>query len=333
MIKIEAISPDLAEALVRKITVDLPEYFGLPEVNEHYATGVRSRINFAAKVDEKYVGLISIDLPYSENANIYWMGILRQYHRTGVGKILSCEAFCRAKNIGAKTISVETLSPEEEDENYLKTYQFYKSLGFTPLFNLKPEGYEWNMVYMFKSLDHLYVSRTDDVLIRPLIEEGIEPMSEAFNQIGWNKPVSLFEGYLKEIAAGERLVWVVHIHNKCAGYVTLKWKSQYLFFKEQNIPEIMDLNVLPTFRKMGIGSLLLDTAEKEAATKSAAAIGIGVGLYAGEDGGYGAAQRLYVKRGYLPDSKGVTYNYEPTIPGNSYPLDDDLVLWFTKRLR
>lgn len=38
----------------------------------------------------------------------------------------------------------------------------------------------------------------------------------------------------------------------------------------------------------------------EAATKSAA-IGIGVGLYAGEDGGYGAAQRLYVKRGYIPD--------------------------------
>jgi hypothetical protein len=106
MVKMEAISPDLAEALVRKITIDLPEYFGLPEVNEYYATGVRSRVNLAAKVDEKYVGLIAIDFPYSENANIYWMGILRPYHRTGIGKILSCEAFDRAKNIGAKTISV-----------------------------------------------------------------------------------------------------------------------------------------------------------------------------------------------------------------------------------
>lgn len=53
----------------------------------------------------------------------------------------------------------------------------------------------------------------------------------------------------------------------------------------------MDLNVLPRFRKMGIGSLLLDIAEKEAATKSDV-VGIGVGLYAGEDGGYGSAQRL-----------------------------------------
>lgn len=167
--------------------------------------------------------------------------------------------------------------------------------------------------------------------IRPLIEEDIVATLKAFNQIGWNKPLSLFEGYLKEQEAGERLVWVAHFKGEFAGYVTLKWQSQYPSFKAQNIPEIMDLNVLPTFRKMGIGSLLLDTAEKVALTKSEI-IGIGVGLYAGADDGYGSAQRLYVKRGYIPDGKGITYNYEPTIPGNSYPLDDDLVLWFTKRL-
>jgi GNAT superfamily N-acetyltransferase len=164
-----------------------------------------------------------------------------------------------------------------------------------------------------------------------LREQDIPTIVSAFGQIGWNKPASIFEGYLKEIALGERLVWAVFLHDQFAGYVTLKWQSQYPPFKEQTIPEIMDLNVLPSFRKMGIGSLLLDTAENEAATKSEF-VGIGVGLYAGEDGGYGAAQRLYVKRGYMPDGKGVTYNYQITIPGNSYPLDDDLVLWLTKKL-
>lgn len=332
MIKIETITPDLAEGLCRKITADLPEYFGLPEVNEHYATCVRSRLNLAARVGEEYVGLISIDFPYPENANIYWMGILQDSHRAGIGKILSYEAFKQAKNRGAKTISVETLSPEEADENYLKTYHFYKSLGFAPLFNLKPQGYEWNMVYMLKSLDNLDSTRASEVFIRSLIKEDIVAISEAFNQIGWNKPASIFEAYLKEQEAGERLVWVAHFKGEFAGYITLKWQSQYPSFKDQNIPEIMDLNVLPSFRKMGIGSLLLDCAEKEALTKSQI-IGIGVGLYAGEDGGYGAAQRLYIKRGYIPDGKGVTYNYEPTIPGNSYPLDDELVLWFTKKLR
>lgn len=168
--------------------------------------------------------------------------------------------------------------------------------------------------------------------IHTLISQDVAVISEAFNQIGWHKPTSLFEGYLNEQKADERLVWVAHFKGEFAGYVTLKWQSQYPSFKAQNIPEIMDLNVLPAFRKMGIGSLLLDTAEKEAATKSQT-IGIGVGLYAGADGGYGAAQRLYIKCGYIPDGKGVTYNYEPTVPGNSYPLDDDLVLWFTKKLR
>lgn len=330
MIMIETINPELACALCRKITADLPEYFGLPEVNEHYAVGVRSRINLAARVGEEYVGLISIDFPYPENANIYWMGVLRGHHRTGIGKILSYEAFQQAKNKGAKTISVETLSPEEADDNYLKTYEFYKSLGFAPAFNLKPEGYKWNMFYMIKTLDDFYASRTSDVSIRPLIKEYIVAISEAFNQMGWNKPVSLFELYLKEEEEGERLVWVASVHDQFAGYTTLNWQSDYPSFKEQNIPEIMDLNVLPSFRGMGIGSLLLDTAEKEAGTRSEV-VGIGVGLYTGEDGGYGAAQRLYVKRGYIPDGKGVTYNYQPTIPGNSYRLDDDLVLWLTKR--
>jgi hypothetical protein len=35
VIIIETISSGLAQELCRKITADLPEYFGLPEANEH----------------------------------------------------------------------------------------------------------------------------------------------------------------------------------------------------------------------------------------------------------------------------------------------------------
>ena len=104
-----------------------------------------------------------------------------------------------------------------------------------------------------------------------------------------------------------------------ARYVTLKWQSQYEAFVRDYIPEIMDLNVLPSFRKTGVGSILLDIAEKEATTKSDL-VSIGVGLYAGHDGGYGSAQKLYVKRGYVPDGRGVTYNYQPTIPETAIHL-------------
>lgn len=152
MVQVEKISQDLAEDLCRKITLDLPEYFGLPDANEHYALGVRSRTNFAAKTNEDYLALISIDFPYPNNSNIYWMGVLRNFHKQGVGHQLIEEACKFAKQNGAKTMTVETLAPSESDENYLKTYNFYLSVGFSPLLNLKPNGYEWNMVYMAKTL-------------------------------------------------------------------------------------------------------------------------------------------------------------------------------------
>ncbi|HAT7074379.1 TPA: GNAT family N-acetyltransferase, partial [Legionella pneumophila] len=57
MIQIEKITGELAHALCSTITKDLPEYFGLPEVNEHYAIGVKTRTNFAAKKGNDVIGL------------------------------------------------------------------------------------------------------------------------------------------------------------------------------------------------------------------------------------------------------------------------------------
>ncbi len=170
------------------------------------------------------------------------------------------------------------------------------------------------------------------LLINLLRASDIPILVDAFQKANWAKPASIFEAYWQEQRMTARLVWVARVDNQFAGYVTLKWQSQYEPFAAANIPEIMDLNVLPSFRKKGIGSKLLEYAEKEAATKNDI-VGIGVGLYGGPDGGYGAAQKLYVKRGYIPDGKGVTYNYQHATPGDSFPLDDDLVLWFTKKFR
>lgn len=333
MVKIENVPPKIAEYLCRKITADLPEYFGLPDANEHYAIGVRTRINFAAKLDSDYVGLISIDFPYPGNANIYWMAVLQNFHMKGIGRALAQEAFKYAKNNNAKTITVETLAPSESDENYLKTYKFYQSLGFLPLFNLKPQGYEWNMVYMIKNLETDYsADKSSIMLVRAMDSTDIATVVDAFQKVNWLKTTSLFETYLAEQKKGKRLIWLAFYHEQFAGYITLKWESLYKPFMHNHIPEIMDLNVLPQFRKCGIGSHLLHVAEQEAGNKSDI-VGIGVGLYAGKDGGYGAAQRLYVKQGYIPDGRGITYDYESIEPGNSYPIDDELVLWFTKKLR
>lgn len=150
---IEQISAEDAEILCRQITTDLPEYFGLPECNEQYVQGVRSRINFAAKIKGVFVGLLSLEFPYPTNSNIYWMAVLRDWHGKGVGHRLLDAAVQYARIQGVFTMTVETLAPSEADENYLKTWQFYEKQGFSPLFNLKPADYVWNMVYMAKNLN------------------------------------------------------------------------------------------------------------------------------------------------------------------------------------
>lgn len=164
--------------------------------------------------------------------------------------------------------------------------------------------------------------------VKQLSTDDIPTIVNAFAQSKWTKkPASLFEKYGEEQEKGERIVWVAYSGNQFLGYVTLKWQSLYKPFLQMNIPEIVDLNVLPAFRNQGIASRLLDTCEAMAATKSNT-VGIGVGLYPD----YGSAQRLYVKRGFVPDGKGATYHYEPVMPGAQYALDDDLILWFTKKL-
>jgi ribosomal protein S18 acetylase RimI-like enzyme len=324
--KIEEIKPQIAQTLCQKITADLPEYFGQLEANEQYAQGMLTHISFAAKVDPDYVGLLTLELPYPQNANIYWMGVKRAYHGKGIGNALIIAASRYAVTHGANSLTVETLSLQEADENYLKTYRFYKKCGFKPLFNIKPEGYEFTMVYMHKRLSHQSIGLSSTQLnFRTLTQDDIPVIVFAFAEIGWNKPESLYHKYFEEQESNQRCVWVAFKEGTFAGYVTLKWYSEYVPFQKQNIPEISDLNVLPQFRQQGIASMLLDLAETEAHKKSVL-VGIGVGLSAD----YGNAQKLYIKRGYVPDGKGITSHYKPVSYGSSVVLGDDLILWFIK---
>ncbi len=161
---------------------------------------------------------------------------------------------------------------------------------------------------------------------RRLCQDDIPVLVTAFAECGWSKPVSIFEQYLQEQQLVERLVWVGYNGKNILGYITLKWQSEYPFFREHDIPEIKDLNVLPAYRKQGAGNAFLDIAE-QAAYERSGTVGLAVGLYAD----YGSAQRIYVKRGYIPDGHGVTYGHQTVPAGENVCLDDDLVLWMVKR--
>ena len=171
------------------------------------------------------------------------------------------------------------------------------------------------------------MNEAESIYVR-LLEEGDAPrIAAAFQNMGWNKPEGQYRDYFHDQVAGSRTCFVSSVDGQFAGYVTVNWRPTYGGFADRDIPEIQDLNVLAIFRRKGVASRLLDRAEAEVARHSAV-VGIGVGLHSG----YNAAQQIYIKRGYVPDGRGITYRDCFVEEGTSVVVDDDLLMHFTKQL-
>lgn len=151
-------------------------------------------------------------------------------------------------------------------------------------------------------------------VIRQMNERDIESLTQTFSRI--NKPRAQYELFWKEHQAGARVTFVAVSDEEAVGYTNLVWKSDYASFEALGIPEINNMHVMDEFQKQGIGTALIDAAERVATAHGKAVIGIGVGLTAH----YSQAQRLYPKLGYIPDGHGAQQT----------PWGD--VLFLTKRL-
>jgi GNAT superfamily N-acetyltransferase len=164
--------------------------------------------------------------------------------------------------------------------------------------------------------------------VAPLTSSDIAEIVAAFAALGWGgKDRAQYEDYLRQQDVGVRDVLIARAESTFAGYVTINWQPKYPPFRDSSIPEIQDLNVLPQYRRKRIGSRLMEEAERLVAARGPIA-GIGVGLHAD----YGAAQRLYVLRGYVPDARGITSHGSRIGYGDVVSADDDLVLWLTRNL-
>lgn len=166
-----------------------------------------------------------------------------------------------------------------------------------------------------------------NVQLRRLEAGDVDPIVAAFDSLGWDKPRRQYERYLAEQAEGRRVVLVAVEGRRILGYGTVVWESGYPPFRADGVPEIQDLNVFPEFRRRGVATLLLDEAERLVGERSPV-VGIGFGLYAD----YGTAQRLYVRRGYVPDGHGISYRSRPVLGGETVKVDDHLALYLRKRL-
>lgn len=146
------INKSLSKTICESITATLPDWFGIPEANERYAKGVTERISFAAVIDNQHVGMITLEILYQNNANIYWLGVRKEYHGQHIGRALLRKAENYCSELGISSLTVETLSPKQSDPQYLKTYHFYKKNGFYPLFEMHTYDPENLMVYMQKTI-------------------------------------------------------------------------------------------------------------------------------------------------------------------------------------
>ena len=172
-----------------------------------------------------------------------------------------------------------------------------------------------------------YYYRDRDLAVRPMLEKDCRAFADGFAAQGWDKPWAQYENYLREQESGARQVIVAEWRGETAGYATLVPKAAAGPFADKPWPEIVDFNVLEKFQRRGIGGKILDAAEALASLVSDT-VCLGVGLYPG----YGPAQRLYVKRGYVPDGSGIWYRDSLLAPYAPCVNDDDLVLYLSKKL-
>ena len=162
--------------------------------------------------------------------------------------------------------------------------------------------------------------------IRKMKESDIKDLSRGFISQGWPGREEILARYFLEQEFGEREVLVAEVGGAVAGYITILPCAKQGPFAEI-YPELSDFNVFEPFQNQGIGKLLLEEAEKRVRLISDK-VTLGVGLHSG----YGPAQRLYIKRGYIPDGTGVWYqNHQPAMNAVCEDIGE-LVLYLSKNL-
>lgn len=173
----------------------------------------------------------------------------------------------------------------------------------------------------------IYLKR-QDIVVRDLAQADAAVITAEEVAQGWNTTIDKYENRLKDQQEGKCISLVAEYKGNVAGYINVYPDSAWGAFGNMGYPEIIDFGVLEKYRRLGIGSCLMDAAEKIAGEYSDI-VYLGVGLHSG----YGSAQRMYVKRGYVPDGSGVWYGSGVCTPYGSCCNDDDLNLYLSKRLR
>lgn len=139
----EVTDPAEKQKITRSILEALTDWFGIEESREEYISGCADKPYFAAFIDGKPVGFISLKETGKSTAEIYVMGVLKEQHRGGIGRKLFNKLKEKATYLGYSFLQVKTVQMGKYDD-YDDTNRFYISLGFKE-FEVFPLLWdEWN---------------------------------------------------------------------------------------------------------------------------------------------------------------------------------------------
>ena len=120
------------ETIAREILFSLPEWFGLPESTESYINDSKDMPYLVAYVDSKLAGFIVLNSTSPDTADIFVMGIKKEFHRKGIGRNLNDAYESMAKELGFSYSQVKTVQSGHYPE-YDITNDFYKAMGYVEL--------------------------------------------------------------------------------------------------------------------------------------------------------------------------------------------------------
>lgn len=118
---------------VEPILRALPEWFGIEESTVQYIKDAETMPTMLAKDGDDVIGFLTIHKHFPTSAEIHCIGILPEYHRTGVGRQLVKAVESHLKIEDVQFLQVKTVSSDRDCKAYAKTREFYLGVGFTPI--------------------------------------------------------------------------------------------------------------------------------------------------------------------------------------------------------
>ena len=115
--------------IARLILEALPGWFGIPEAREDYIRDSAEQFFAAAFEGARPIGFICLKETGKHTAELAVMGVLKEYHRRGVGSALFETAKRAAQELGYSFLQVKTVQMGRYPD-YDATNHFYIALGF-----------------------------------------------------------------------------------------------------------------------------------------------------------------------------------------------------------